>query len=68
MKHNSEWHKHARRRLFDKHETTGMTRLDWLVMMGITLIYAVVAFINLGSFDIPQTFYTLDGSEVVVEF
>jgi len=64
----TEWQKHARRRLFDKHEPTRMTRLDWLLMSAITLAYAVVAFINLGSFDIPQTFYTLNDSPVVVEF
>lgn len=68
MIYNSEWQKHARRRLFDKHEPTRMTRLDWLVMSAVTLIYAVVAFINLGSFNIPQTFYKLDGSSIVVEF
>ena len=65
---NNEWQKHARRRLFDKHEPTRMTRLDWLVMAAVTLIYAVVGFINLGSFDIPKTFYALDESPVIVEF
>lgn len=64
----NEWQKHARRRLFDKHENTRLTRLDWLVMLGVTLLYAVVAFINLGSFEIPQTFYNMDGDEIVVEF
>ena len=39
----------------NKHEKK-MTRLDWLLMV-VTLVYAVVAFINLGSFDIPKTFY-----------
>lgn len=68
MSLNNDWQKHARRRLFDKHEPTRMTRLDWLVMAALTLVYAVTAFINLGSFDIPQTFYTLDDSPVVVEF
>lgn len=63
-----EWQKHARRRLFDKHETTHMTRLDWLVMLAVTLIYAVVAFTNLGSTDIPETYYNMDGDEIVVEF
>ena len=64
----NDWQKHARRRLFDKHEPTRLTRLDWLVMLGITLLYAVVAFINLGAFEIPETFYNMDGDEIVVEF
>ena len=63
-----EWQKHARRRLFDKHEVTRMVRLDWLVMLAVTLIYAVVAFTNLGSTEIPQTYYNMDGDEIVVEF
>ncbi len=64
----NEWQKHARRRLFDKHEETRMTRTDWLVMLAVTLAYAVVAFINLGSANIPQTYYNMDGDEIVVEF
>lgn len=63
-----DWQKHARRRLFDKHDTTRMTRLDWLVMMLVTLIYAVVAFTNLGASEIPETHYHMDGDEIVVEF
>ncbi len=63
-----EWQKHARRRLFDKHEATRMTRIDWLVMLAVTLIYAVVAFMNLGSTQIPGTYYNMDGDEIVVEF
>ncbi len=63
-----EWQKHARRRLFDKHEATHMTRIDWLVMLAVTLIYAAVAFTNLGSTQIPETFYSMDGDEIVVEF
>ncbi len=65
---NNDWQKHARRRLFDKHEPTRMTRWDWLAMAAITLVYAVVAFINLGSFDIPKTFYALGESPVIIEF
>ena len=63
-----QWQKQARRRLFDKSEKAKMTRLDWLLMGGVTIVYAVVAFINLGSFDIPKTFYTLTDNPVIVEF
>ena len=47
-----------------------MTRKDWLVMLAVTLIYAVVAFMNLGSLDIPETFFTMDNEndEIIVEF
>lgn len=34
-----------------------LTRLDWLGMSTITLIYAVVAFYNLGSMKAPETFW-----------
>ncbi len=62
-----DWRKHARRRLFDKHEKARFTRLDFLVMAAVTLCYAVVAFINLGSADIPKTFYSFDNDEIIVE-
>jgi len=32
-----------------------MTKKDWLIALLISVVYAVVAFTNLGSFDIPQT-------------
>lgn len=68
MKHRkTDWEKHARRRLFDKHEKAHFKWIDWLVMLAVTLCYAAVAFINLGSTQIPETFYTLDGDEIVVE-
>ncbi len=63
-----DWRKHARRRLFDKHEKARFTRLDFIVMAAVTLCYAFVAFINLGSTDIPQTFYTFEKDEVIIEF
>lgn len=63
-----DWQKHARRRLFDKHDKARFLPRDWLVMMAVTLCYAVAAFVNLGSTQIPETFYTLDENEIVVEF
>ena len=63
-----DWRKHARRRLFDKHEKARFTRFDWLAMMAVTLCYAVLAFTNLGSTQIPQTHYTFTGDDIVIEF
>ncbi len=63
-----DWKKHARRRLFDKHEKYCFALIDWIVMAAITVCYAAVAFINLGSTDIPKTFYTFDKDDVIVEF
>ncbi|MBB6734604.1 glycosyltransferase family 39 protein [Cohnella zeiphila] len=34
-----------------------MKRLDWLLAGGLTLVYAVVSLIHLGSFSAPQTFW-----------
>lgn len=63
-----DWRKHARRRLFDKHDKPHFTRFDWLAMMAVTLCYAVLAFINLGSAQIPETYYTFTGDDIIVEF
>lgn len=64
------WQKNAKRRLFFDEERAKMSRRDWLIVLAITLIYAVVAFTNLGSFDIPKTYFAMDnlGDEVTVEF
>ncbi len=40
-----------------------MTHIDWIVMLAVTLVYAVVAFLNLGSTDVPQTFYTAQAQD-----
>ncbi len=59
----------ARRRLFLHTQHERMTLKDWIVMLALTLVYAVIAFTNLGSLDIPTTFYTTQetGDEIVVE-
>jgi hypothetical protein len=64
------WEKRARRRLSFREDPARMTRIDWLVMLAITLIYAAVAFFNLGSTDVPQTFYTAQtqGEQIVITF
>lgn len=65
-----QWQKKARRRLFYKDEVARMTCKDWFVMLAVTVIYAVVAFTNLGSLHIPETFYAMqsESDEVIVEF
>ena len=63
------WKMKARRRLFLHLQHEKMKPVDWIVMLAITLVYAVLAFTNLGSLDIPQSFYTTQeaGDEIVVE-
>lgn len=69
-KKQQRWKKKARRRLFLQTQHARMTLRDWVVMLAVTLVYAVAAFINLGSTDVPNTFYTaqISGDEIVVEF
>ena len=40
-------------------------RADWLCMLAVTLVYAVVAFIGLGDTKAPQSFVRLDAGESV---
>ncbi len=46
-----------------------LTRLDVLLMLGVTLAYSVVVFWNLGSMKAPQTFWTSSkaGEQVVLD-
>ncbi len=45
-----------------------MTRWDWLLMCGITLIYALVGFWRLGGTAMPQTSWTpAEGESVILE-
>ena len=46
-----------------------MQRLDWLLMLGVTVVYAVVSLVNLGSATSPQTWWrsTADSSAVVLD-
>lgn len=37
-----------------------MTRRDHLLMWGVTIVYAAVALINLGSLEVPQTYWRSD--------
>ena len=46
--------KKAIRRLFLHMDHARMTLKDWVVMLAVTLVYAVVAFANLGALDIHQ--------------
>ena len=68
--HMKKWQKRARRRLFFREEPARMKGLDWIVMLAVTLVYAVVAFTNLGSTDIPTTFYSAAqaAEEIIISF
>jgi dolichyl-phosphate-mannose--protein O-mannosyl transferase len=63
------WQKSAKRRLFIDEERAKMGWKDWLIIAAVTLIYAVVAFTNLGSLDIPKTYYAMEnsGEDITVE-
>lgn len=41
---------------------------DWAIMLSLTLIYAAIAFIGLGSFKAPQTVYTTTGQSETIIF
>ncbi len=43
--------------IIDSKKNTKMCRIDYLAMAIITLVYSVIAFINLGDMHAPQTFY-----------
>ena len=63
------WQKKARRRLFYTEERARFTWKDWVVMLAVTLVYAAVAFTNLGAHEIASTYYAMEtGDEIVVTF
>ena len=63
------WQKKAKRRLFFTEERASFTRWDWLVMLGVTLVYAAVAFINLGAHEVAKTYYAMEtGDDISVVF
>ena len=65
----AKWEKRARRRLFVHTERAKMGWKDWVLMLAITAAYAAAAFTNLGSHDIPETFFSMQSEdEVVIEF
>lgn len=45
-----------------------ITKKDGLLMLVISAIYAVVAFTNLGAFQIPETSYDLNTNTIIAEF
>lgn len=45
-----------------------LNKKDGLMMLAISAIYAVVAFTNLGAFQIPETAYEMDTNTIVAEF
>ncbi|MDD5017956.1 MAG: hypothetical protein PHO15_07670, partial [Eubacteriales bacterium] len=70
LKIMDRWKKQANRRLFYNEERARMTRKDWLVMLAVTVIYAAVAFLNLGAHDIPETYYAMENEndEIIAAF
>ena len=70
LKRQRKWQDHAKKRLFYEQEKTRFLRKDWVVMLAVTVIYAVVAFINLGSTEIPSTYFMMENNrdDVIVEF
>ena len=64
------WQKKAKRRLFFTEEHARFTLRDWLVMLAVTIVYAVFAFTNLGAHEIASTYYAMDdtGEEISVQF
>jgi len=64
------WQKNARQRLFTEEERARMGIRDWLIMIALTAVYAVVAFTNLGSLDVPKTHYSMNaaGNSITVRF
>jgi|AGTN01.1.fsa_nt_gi Dolichyl-phosphate-mannose--protein O-mannosyl transferase len=63
------WQKKAKRRLFFTEELAKFTLRDWLVMLAVTLCYAVLAFTNLGVHEIADTGYTMEtGDDIRVTF
>lgn len=63
------WQKKAKKRLFFSEERTRFRLRDWAVMLAITLVYAAVAFTNLGAHEIANTYYAMDtGDDILVTF
>lgn len=47
-------------------KTPKMTKIDYIIIGIIILLYSILSFINLGSFSNPQTFYNLEANETLV--
>ena len=47
----------------------GMKKRDWLLMLGLTLVYSVVALTNLGALEAPQTSWrsTAEGEQITFD-
>lgn len=51
------------------HKVSKLTKTDYIIIGIIIVLYSILSFINLGSFNNPQTFYKLnDNQEIVFEF
>ncbi len=56
--------------LVKKEKTVRLDKTDRIMKIAMTLVYAIAAFINLGSFKIPDTFWEPEeqGEQLIVEF
>ncbi len=54
--------------LFLSDEKSRFTKKDWLIMLAITIVYALIAFYNLGYNYAPETDYTIPGKDQTIEF
>lgn len=50
--------------------TPKWSKWDWIIMLAVTVIYACIAFYNLGDFDAPQTQWSSEttGQEITLDF
>lgn len=53
---------------FRTRKAVKLTRTDFVLMLSITLVYAVISFINLGNTTAPQSYYNLSENDVTVTF
>ncbi len=54
--------------IFRSQEKRKFTKKDWIIMLSITVVYAIIAFYNLGFNYAPTTEYTIENQNKSVEF
>ena len=47
-------------------KVTKMTKTDYIIITIIVILYSILSFINLGSFNNPQTFYDLSQNQEII--
>ncbi len=58
----------VKKNYFKSQERISFTRKDWIIMLSITVVYALIAFYNLGYRYAPETNYTVDSRLETLEF